>query len=59
MALYVLQFPSENQLHAFVDLLGGKYTEINVRTLMLICECTSNDIQVATSRFGARVVNGN
>jgi hypothetical protein len=57
MAMYVLFFPSEQLLHSFVDLLGGKYTEINVRTLTLICECTSEDLEVATTRFGAKIVN--
>ena len=56
MALYVLLFPSEQQLHSFTDRLGGKYTEINIRTLTLICECTSSDLELATSSYGARIV---
>ena len=57
MALYILLFPTEQQLHAFVDLLGGTYTEINVRTLTLVCECTANDIEVAISKFSAKLVD--
>ena len=57
MDLYVLLFPTENALHSFIDLLGGKYTEINVRTLTLICECTSHDIELAVKEFGAKLIN--
>lgn len=53
---YTLQFSTANDMNKFVQTLGSKYTEINVRTLRLVCECLEDDIARATKDYNASVI---
>jgi hypothetical protein len=57
MTLAVLLFPNENSLRSFADLLGAKYTEMNIKSLTLVCECTHVDIAIAKEEYGALHIN--
>ena len=56
MPLYILEFSSVKSLHQFIDTLGGTYTEINLRTITVVCECSEEHVEIATTGFNAKVV---
>jgi len=56
MELATLVFPTIKEMQAFVDTLGGHYSEINVRMLTVICLCPEHHIINAIERYGAQVV---
>ncbi|HUS01101.1 MAG TPA: hypothetical protein VMY77_05205 [Chitinophagaceae bacterium] len=51
-----LIFPSVRAMREFMDVIQAANTEINLRTLTLICDCSEADIKLARETFGARVV---
>ena len=53
--LYRLEFPSVAILHQFLQTLGSTYTEVNMRTISVICECSAADIERAKTVLGAKV----
>jgi len=54
--LYTLEFPSGKNLRNFVDTLSSKYSEINYHTLLVICECSEEDLERAVNEYGATIV---
>lgn len=56
MELATLVFSTIKEMQAFVDTLGGHYSEINVRTLTVICLCSEHHIITAIEKYGAQLV---
>jgi hypothetical protein len=52
--LYKIEFPSLRQMYEFLHTLGTTYTEINHRSLSIICECSAKQIEAAKAA-GAKV----
>jgi len=53
MRLFTLTFPTEKNMRAFLDTLGSTFTEINFRTMTLICECSEDEADRAQKEYGA------
>jgi hypothetical protein len=53
--MYNLQFPTLKALNDCLQSLGIAYTEVNYRTLTIICECSEADIERAKKNFQATV----
>lgn len=56
MRTVTLCFPTIKSLWSFIDLIDVKYTEVNLRTISLICDCSEADLLLAVRDFGATVV---
>lgn len=56
MELYTLLFQTEESLMAFFNTLSPVYTELNRRTLTLVCHCRDVDVLKAIAEYGAQVV---
>jgi hypothetical protein len=56
MDVYSLAFPSAKELHGFLQIVGIVYTEVNMSTLTVHCECSQNDVDKAINAFGARLL---
>lgn len=53
-----LQFPDMRLLWQFAQKLACKSIEINTRTFILNCDCSSEEITVATTQYKARILEG-
>jgi len=51
-----LQFPSILQLIDFTLAIDSNFCQMNKETLVLICELSENEIELATSGYSAMVV---
>jgi len=56
MITVTLCFPTIKALWSFIDLIDVKYTEVNIRTISLICDCSEADLLMAVRDFGATFV---
>ncbi|HEX2535615.1 MAG TPA: hypothetical protein VHK69_17860 [Chitinophagaceae bacterium] len=56
MKRVTLLFRNEKDLKRFYMIIEAPYVELNTRTLTLVCECTSEDIDIAIRAFSARVI---
>ena len=55
MRTVTLVFPTIKALWSFIDLIDVKYTEVNIRTISLVCDCSDADLELAKRDFGATV----
>jgi len=53
-----LQFPDMRLLWQFAQTLTSKSIEINTHTNMLICDCSTEEITLATTQYRARILEG-
>ena len=56
MEKVTLLFQNERDLLRFNQTIRPHYVEVNVRTLTLVCECTSEDIELAVKAFRGKVI---
>ena len=57
MKTVTLVFPAIKLLWSFIDQIDVKYTEVNIRTISLICDCSEADLVLAIRDFKASVVD--
>ena len=55
MKTVTLVFPTIKALWSFIDLIDVRYTEVNVRTVTLICDCSEADLVLAVRDFGGYI----
>jgi hypothetical protein len=54
-----LQFNDVQMLWAFAQQLTSKSLEIMPINKVLVCECSESEINLALSKYGARILEGN
>ena len=56
MKKITLVFPSVQDLWEFKSTVQARFVEINIKALTIICECMDVDVELATSRFNAKIL---
>jgi hypothetical protein len=56
--LVTLHFPSIQNLYDFIKEVGANNFEVSLRALLITCECTAKHIELATTKYRAKIVEG-
>src|SRR6476469_7704563 len=54
-----LHFPSLDTLYRFRKEIDAYHFEVSIRALLLTCDCTKEQIERATTYYGAKVISSN